>query len=172
VDLSRQELENIYLELEKPLFNFALRWVWNRALAQELVQDAFVRIWSHRSRIERSTLKGLLYKTVQNLAINERRKMRLRAITPLLDWFLGNEKPGLEQDFIRQQDLEMVQKALDLLPDEMRETLLMCEFSDMTHEQIGQALNIPAGTVASRRNRGMKLMQEMVKLLEGKPGGK
>ena len=42
--LDRTELEKLYSVLEKPLYNFALRWVWNPSLAEELVQEAFLRL--------------------------------------------------------------------------------------------------------------------------------
>lgn len=162
MDLSRQELESAYASLEGPLYNFALRWVWNPPLAQELVQDAFVRVWQRRDRIERATLKALLYKTVQNLAINERRKARLRELTPFLDWFSGSASEASAPDaaFIRAEDLRETRAALEALPEELRRTLLLCQFSDLTLEEIGRTLGIPPGTVASRKNRALQRLRE------------
>ncbi len=159
--LTQQELEAFYLEYESPLYNFALRWVWNRALAQDLVQDAFMRIWEKREDIDRSTLKSLLYKTVQNLAINEYRKMQIRKSVPLMDWFLV-ESPQMETSFLEQENLKELQAALDALPADIKKTLLLCEFSDMNYEQVASTLGIPAGTVASRRNRGIQLLQKLM----------
>jgi RNA polymerase sigma-70 factor (ECF subfamily) len=52
--------------------------------------------------------------------------------------------------------------VLENLPRELREILLMCEFSDMTYDEIGVALEIPAGTVASRKNRAMKVLKDLM----------
>jgi RNA polymerase sigma-70 factor, ECF subfamily len=159
VILTQLELETLYSELEKPLYNFALRWVWNPSVAEELLQEAFLRVWRHRDNLERSTLKALFYKTVQNLALNERRKSYLRKNIPLLDWFIEGQDRTLELDFIKQQNLQELKAALEALPLELKETLLLTEFSDLTQEEIGKSLGIPAGTVASRRNRALKMMQ-------------
>jgi RNA polymerase sigma-70 factor (ECF subfamily) len=161
VTLERAELEKLYLDLEKPLYNFALRWVWNPRLAEELVQEAFLRLWRYRDNVDMATVKGLLYKTLQNLALNERRKVAIRQVIPFLEFFVGEESEAvLEADAILKQDLQKMKTVLEGLPHELREILLMCEFSDMTYDEIGIALEIPAGTVASRKNRAMKMLKD------------
>jgi RNA polymerase sigma-70 factor (ECF subfamily) len=157
--ISRLELETFYQQSETPLYNFALRWVWNPALAEEIVQDAFVRLWRRRESIEAPTLKGLAYKTVQNLALNELRKNRIRQSIPLLGWLLERESPDLESEFIFREGLANLQKAMSQLTHELQETLLLCQFSDMSYAEIGQNLGVPEGTVASRKNRAMKILR-------------
>jgi len=159
VAITRLELENLYVRIERPLYNFALRWVWNPAIAEEVVQDAFIRLWQRRDTIDGSTLQGLLYVTVKRLAINELRKIKLREAVPVLDWIFPSAN-GAEVDLVLQSELQEMREQIEKLPEDVRETLLMCEFSDMNYEQIGQALGIPAGTVASRRNRALKILKE------------
>lgn len=156
---SEAELEALYLRLEKPLYNFALRWVWNPGQAEEIVQEAFLRLWRHREQIEPATVKALMYKTVQNLALNERRKHVLKST---LTWFFNDESPTLEEEYIQRQDWAQVKRGIESLPKELRETLLLCQFSDLTYEEIGQMQDIPAGTVASRKSRALKMMNELV----------
>jgi RNA polymerase sigma factor (sigma-70 family) len=90
--MSRQELEEMYVTLEKPLYNFALRWTWNRALAHDIIQEAFVRVWQRKETLDKRTLKALLYKIVQNLAIDERRKRRFLEAVFIPNWL--NESNG------------------------------------------------------------------------------
>ncbi len=153
--ISREELDRFYSEIETPIYNFALRWTWNPALAEELVHDAFIRVWLKRDEVEAATLKGLLYKTVQNLAINERRKARLREALPALGWLLDEDGPSVERGFIERENLAELKAALEQLPNDLRETLLICQFSDMTYDEIGQTLGISAGTVGSRKHRAL-----------------
>jgi RNA polymerase sigma-70 factor (ECF subfamily) len=161
VALSREDLEHLYVKLERPLYNFALRWVWNPTLAQELVQESFVRIWSRRESVQSGTLQGLLFTTVKNLALNEIRKMRYRELlAPVgLDWLLG-ESTDVEQDWEKNQALAQMRRELESLPEELRETLLLCQFSEMTYEEIGRTLGVPPGTVASRRSRAMQILKQ------------
>lgn len=146
--------------METALYNFALRWAWNPALAEELVQDAFIRIWRMRSEVESDTLRGLAYKMVQNLARNEQRRTRLKAMLPNLGWMEGSEVRSGEEEFIARESIEGLRAALEALPLELRETLLLCQFSEMSHEEIAAVLKISPGTVASRKNRALAILKE------------
>ena len=50
--MREEDLERLYVRLEKPLCNVVFRWVWNMDEAQDLVQDAFVRLWRMRTRVD------------------------------------------------------------------------------------------------------------------------
>ncbi len=165
--ISKEELDHFYIEVETALYNFALRWTWNPSLAEELVHDAFIRVWRHRDQVEMKTLKGLLYKTVQNLALNERRRAKLLETLPLLSWMFEGKNSSLEVDFIKRENLSQLQAALETLPKDLRETFLMCQFSDMSHDEIGEALGIKAGTVASRKNRALISLKSIVQAPTG-----
>ena len=54
--MREEDLERLYARLEKPLCNVVFRWVWNMDDAQDVVQDAFVRLWRMRDRIDPATL--------------------------------------------------------------------------------------------------------------------
>lgn len=161
--ISREELESFYSEIEVKIFNFALRWTWNPGLAEDLVQESFVRIWRHRDEVDPSHVKSLLYKTVQNLALNQRRRQKLADAIPVIGWFMPTEYQTLEQDFIQKENLRELQAALDSMPLDLRETLLMCQFSDMSYSEIAVALGISIGTVGSRRNRALEFLKENMK---------
>lgn len=157
--LSRKDFESIYRELEGPLFNFALRWVFDSTTAEEVVHEAFVKIWDKRSSIEPMTLKGLLYKTVQNVALNEIRRRKVRAVIPLLSWFDDSPHADASTDLIQQQDLLKLKEEMEKLPFELREVLLLSRFSDMSYNQIAIVIGAPEGTVASRLNRAMQILR-------------
>src|SRR5439155_4671991 len=76
--LDRAMLEQLYVKLEKPMFNVVYRWLWNAADAREVTQEAFLRVWKARERVEVETVEPLLYKTALNLASNRRRAGRVR----------------------------------------------------------------------------------------------
>jgi RNA polymerase sigma-70 factor (ECF subfamily) len=158
--ITRDDLEKLYASLERPLYNFALRWVWDPQLAEELVQEGFVRVWQWRDQARAETLKSLLFKTIQNLCKNERRKRRLRESLPIFDWFL---RPDLHEQFVRDADIRRLYEALERLPVDLRETLLLLQFSEFSYEEAAAILDIPAGTVASRKNRAMQLLKEVIK---------
>src|SRR4051812_33518438 len=126
--ITRPELERLYQELEVPLYNFALRWLWNPTSAEDIVQDAFVRLWRRRDEVMIETFKGLVFKTVYNLCLNERRKRRWLELVPWVDSV--SIARGTHEDFVRLQDLGGLKDALEGLSHELREVLLMTEFSE------------------------------------------
>lgn len=164
--LTREQFEKSYRELEDLLFNFAYRWVFNSSLAEELVHDAFIRIWNKRDEVEVATLKSLLYKTVQNLALNEIRKRKLRdSFKEVLSW-MGQKEQSADTMMAEENNLKNLQRALDALPLESRQVLLLSEFSDMSYSEIAVSMDIAEGTVASRKNRALKQLRENFQKLE------
>jgi len=160
VPITRSELEVLYRDLEIPLYNFALRWVFDPALAEDVVHDAFIRVWNRRDEVIITTFKGFIYKTVQNLALNEMRRRRVRSA--LIGWFEEPMQDSPDQDLALRQELKDMQKALEKLPLELRGVLLLSEFSDMDYRQISTMLGIAEGTVASRKNRALAQLREQM----------
>lgn len=158
--ITRDQLESLYKEFEIPLYNFALRWVFDFARAEEIVQDAYVRVWKRRDQVETSTAKSLLYKTVQNLAINDFRWRRVRESFQLSELLTGRKNETLETKLIEAEELRELKKSLDRLPFALREVLMLTEFADLSYEQIAEILGVASGTVASRRNRAIEKLKE------------
>ncbi len=75
--MGEEDLEQLYVRLERPLCNLVFRWVWSMDVAQDVVQDAFVRLWRIRERVDMSTVEPLVYNIALNLAASRRRSMRI-----------------------------------------------------------------------------------------------
>lgn len=158
MSITRSQLDSYFRTLEVPLYNFALRWVFDAGLAEEIVQDAFVRIWNRRDTIESSTFKGLAYKTVQNLAFNELRKLKWRQSLNFAHW-LGDGEAAADQDLIQRQDLIEMRRLLEAMPVDLKEVLLLSQYSDFSYQEIAASLGIAEGTVASRKNRALEWLR-------------
>jgi RNA polymerase sigma-70 factor (ECF subfamily) len=166
-ELDRSALETLYVKLEKPMFNVVYRWLWNAGDAQEVVQEAFLRIWKARGTVDLATVEPLLYRTALNLASNRRRSSRLwkwiglEAVTDQ-----PSAAKSSEEALASEQARVRVKDAIEALPDRLREVLLLTEYTEMTQPEIGSILGIPAGTVASRRNTALKELEEKLGGLE------
>ena len=162
--LTRVSLENLYLELEKPLFNVVFRYVWNREEAQDLVQESFVRLWKMRERVEMVTVKPLVYKICLNLTASSLRRKKILAFLPLNK---GAKEPRAKHnDSLEQkEEIQTLRKLINELPAKLKETILLTEFSDMSYDKIGKSLGIPAGTVGSRRNKAVNIIKEKFKIV-------
>lgn len=153
--LTRQTFEQLYRESEKPLFNIAYRWVWNRGEAQDLVQEAFLRVWTRRLLIDPERAYPYLVRTVVNLCQNvARRRRRWTRVRNTLG-IVAEPQPQPDQDLQRHQ----LRQAMEKLSDAQRHALLLTEFTDMKHSEIAVLLGIPAGTVGSRRNSAIRQLR-------------
>jgi RNA polymerase sigma-70 factor (ECF subfamily) len=149
-------LERLYMKLEKPMFNVVYRWLWDAAEAQDVTQEAFLRVWNARDRVDVATVEPLLYRTALNLASNRRRSQRLwrwLGIDEARDAASG--APASDDALESARTRKRVQAAISALPERLRQVVVLSEFSELSYAQIGEALGIPAGTVGSRRNAAL-----------------
>ena len=162
--LTRISLENLYLELEKPLFNMVFRYVWNREEAQDLVQESFVRLWKMRDRVEMVTVKPLVYRICLNLAASSLRRKKILTFLSL-DKLAGELKAEIHHNPEQKEEIRLLRRLINGLPSKLKETILLTEFSKMSYDEIGKSLGIPAGTVGSRRNKALNMIKEKFKMI-------
>jgi RNA polymerase sigma-70 factor, ECF subfamily len=151
----RRALEELYLRHERGLYNIAYRYVWNRDDALDVVHDAFVRMWRKRDRIDWERAAGLAYRTVLGLASNRRRTRAVRALlTPLVAW--GRARDDRPDALLAAaEDDAAVRRGIERLPERLRSVLVMCTFTELDYAAIGEILELPAGTVGSRRTEAV-----------------
>jgi RNA polymerase sigma-70 factor (ECF subfamily) len=155
--MSERDLEALFERLERPVYNVLYRWVWSREAARDLVQETFLRLWTMRRKVVLDTVEPLVYRIALNLAKSKlRRRKILRWVS--LDKVAGAVADGRDQEreLFRDEEQARLREAVLALPDDLRQVILLCEFSAMTYEQIGESLGIPPGTVGSRRNRALR----------------
>jgi RNA polymerase sigma-70 factor (ECF subfamily) len=158
--MSEGEIEELYVALEKPIYNVVYRWVWNVEDARDVVQEAFVRLWRMRDRIETGTARALAFRVALNLAASRRRRARLWRWMPLdaVPW-IGTPKTTAD-DVERDERHERLRGAIESLPDPLRRVIVLCELAEMSYDEVAATLRIPAGTVGSRKHRALRLLRE------------
>ena len=135
-----------FAELAPGLVLFARQFVWSVADAEDIVQDAFVRFWRKEHSIEN---RALLFATVRSVALDLLRRDARRArreATAALE-VEQSTQPQFDFDDGSRQELAA---AVDRLPVEQREVLVMKIWNELTFAEIGQALAISQNTAASR----------------------
>lgn len=152
-----------YRRLERPLYNVLYRLLWQREDCQDLIHDAYVRVWSRRDGVDEATLDALVWTTALNLAKNRLRWRALWRQQPLdaeaLDAATGVHDAGAATDFLAVRRLH---GALGQLPMALRTVLLLSEFSGLRGAEIAAVLDIPAGTVASRKHHAMDRLRTLM----------
>ncbi len=173
----RKEFEETAMEHIDSLYNMALRLVFNKEEAEDLVQETYLKAYRFFDSFQKGTnIKAWLYKILKNTFINKYRKEiatpseilyeDLEAVNSglvykqetnsaeLADTLEGKYAnfSGLLEDDIKQ--------ALDSLPTEYREAILLSDVEELSYQDIAEIANVPIGTIKSRLNRGRKLLQK------------
>jgi RNA polymerase sigma-70 factor (ECF subfamily) len=151
------------------VWRFLLKWVKNRDDAEELTQETFLAAWralpTFRAGSQFSTwLLGIALNLARN---HHNRTVKKRSRDVELDDTIYMETPSgyeVEPDsrLERLQAMETLQRAIDKLPEDMRQVLIMVRLEGMQLEEVAQVLGIPSGTVKSRLSRAKaRLMEDM-----------
>jgi RNA polymerase sigma-70 factor (ECF subfamily) len=138
-----------YRRVEHPLHNTLYRMLWDAQECQDVIHDAYLRLWQRKARVDVQRIDSLAWTAALNLARNRLRWRRLRgwpAAPEAVDVMAGEDDPQASAEQAR------LHAALRRLPVAMLEVVLMAEFSGMGTREIAQALGIPEGTVASRKH--------------------
>ncbi len=162
--LSATQWRDLYERLEKPLYNFAYRYVWVVQEAEDVVHEAFLQIWERRDRMQAETADRYLWITVLNRSRKRRRWARTKRFLQIDDATL--ELPtslGSDIASARQEQAQRLRAEIERLPEKLRAVLLLAEFGEMRYEDIAVLLAIPAGTVASRRHQAVKALRERLR---------
>jgi RNA polymerase sigma-70 factor (ECF subfamily) len=144
--VTHEDWKVCFSELAPGLVLFARQFVRTSADAEDIVQDAFVRFWRKEHSIEN---RGLLYATVRSVALDLLRRDARRARRE------ANAALEVEQTTLPQFDFDdgsqrELAAAIDLLPIEQREVLVMKIWNELTFAEIAGALEISQNTAASR----------------------
>ena len=158
------------------LYKVAYALLGSRQDAEEVVQDTFLRAYRALPAFRGdSSLETWLHRITVNLARNKfqwnhRRGGGLNvSLTPSDDDGESGSEPEqdvpdrrMEPDLVLEQDEigANIMKALDSLPDNLRETMLLRHMDDMPYEQIAQKLDCKIGTVKSRLSRGREMLRD------------
>jgi len=159
VGLDRAAFDALYARLERPLYNVVLRRLWQVQDSHEVVQEAFVRLWDMRHRVRMETVEPLVWRMALNLARNRARRRRLWG------WWSTetDTTPDLRKSAPRALDDHaralQVRAAVEALPEKLRDVVMLCEFSGLSYAEVGRVLDIPVGTVGSRRNAGLAALR-------------
>jgi RNA polymerase sigma-70 factor (ECF subfamily) len=169
--LDQDLVEGLYRELERPLYNVVYRWLWDAQESRDVVQEAFVRLWRMRARVDEGTVRPLIYRIALNLAANRRRWRRLWRFATL-DAAGERAAPGRATDeaLAGAEQEARVRRAVDALPERLRRVIALGELAGMSYAEMSRVLGVPPGTVASRRNAAIAQLRQALAPTSQAPG--
>jgi RNA polymerase sigma-70 factor (ECF subfamily) len=167
----RAAFETIVRRYERRLYSFILRMVRRPQDAEDLAQEAFLRVYAHRARYcAWRPFRPWLYRIAANLCRDHGRRRRVRKALSLdapaaasgddsarpLGESVADAAAGPEATAAAREQVEALERAVAALPETHRAVFLMARYEGLAYADIARALGIPEGTVKSRMNTAVR----------------
>ncbi|MCU1379638.1 MAG: polymerase [Acidimicrobiales bacterium] len=146
------------------VFGLAVTMVGDRAVADDVAQEAFVRAWRHAGAYDarRGSVTTWLLTITRNLAVDALRAMRSTPTDPdvLAAMLPPTGGSGPDGAAVAAEDAARVRAALAALPPEQRRAVVLARFSGLTAAEIGEREGVPLGTAKTRIRAGLLRLRE------------
>ena len=186
------EFEQLMRRSYSRAYSAAYRMMGNATDAEDLTQEAFMRVWAAFDRYDRSRpFEGWLFRILSNLAIDRWRRQSGMPVcsldaegtggraggrsagghdgsgAPLLAC-LADDRPSAmpEQSYLRAENGRRVRRALSALPGDYRKAVVLADVQGYSYEEIAQYVGCPVGTIRSRLHRGRQLLRQNILKLQ------
>jgi RNA polymerase sigma-70 factor, ECF subfamily len=161
----RAAFSRLYDRSAGPLFALALGICRRRALAEDVLQEAYVRIWRHASQYDptRGDPMAWLATIVRRLAIDAlRRTANESPLEPDFDSEIADPDPDPLAHTVRAQESAVIRRCLEQLEARQRSCILLAYFRGCSHTEVGARLGLPLGTVKSHIRRGLQRLKRCI----------
>ncbi|HEU4582631.1 MAG TPA: sigma-70 family RNA polymerase sigma factor [Polyangiaceae bacterium] len=143
---------------------FAYRMLGNRAEAEEVSQETFLRLWEHAGRyLPQAKPSTWIYRIAHNLSIDRLRRRRERSAPVAPDELPASERPsGL---FLERQVAEAVQRALDELPERQRAAIGLVHYQGLSNAEAAEVLGVGVRALESLLARARRQLRDRLAAL-------
>lgn len=149
------------LSLE-PMLNRFLRRKWrDEAEISDLRQEAYIRVYDAARRNRPQLAKPFLFLTVRNLMIDRLRQKSIVSIETMADFGWSNvsdDKPSPEQNTAARQELQLLQEALDALPERCRQVVVLRKVECLSQREVAHRLAVTEDIVEHQLAKGLRLL--------------
>jgi len=159
--LTQEEFQRVFSEWYRPVRNFIYYKCGDMALAEDIAQDSFIKLWENRDRIERITMKAYLYKIAQNNTINYQKRQQL--------FYKFQRRSSNDRDFDTPEKLtemaeyeQRLQAVIAQLPEGGREVFLMNRLEDLTYQEIANRLSLSVKAIEKRMSKVLKILRDQL----------
>jgi RNA polymerase sigma-70 factor, ECF subfamily len=169
---NEQAFEVIVQLYTKPLYSFVFLVVHERDLAEDIVQETFIKAWKNLKRFnQRRHFKTWLYTIAKNSAFDALKKKKALPFSTFVDQEgnlpfenMSDNSVEMLEVLSREERLRVLDQALAALPVAYRTLLLLVYREDFDLKEAALILNEPYNTVKSRHKRGIAQLQKMMQL--------
>jgi len=175
---AREIFKQLYEKYADKILNYVYFIIKNKADAQELAQEAFLRLYKNIDKYDEKKAKWQtwLYTIARNLSYDYLKHKRYEPDRSLDEKIaIGDDKKELISLVIDQKEegackalekkeiKEIVHSAIKLLPDQYREVIMLCDMHSMVHEEVASLLECSVNAVNIRLNRARRRLGEIIR---------
>ena len=161
---NREAFNKIFRLFYDPLVRFAVRYVGDSDIAEEIVQDFFVRLWSRHAALQvNSNYEAFLFRSVQNASLSyietEKRHASINMQVARDDSDLNNPYEQLQGTTLDQA----YRSIIDSMPEKRREVFLLSRFEGLKNAEVAHHLNISIKTVEAHLHEALVQLKNGLK---------
>ena len=155
----RNAFHQLYEHASPRMLGLCIRLMGQREQAEEVLQEAFIRIWHHASEYheERGSPMAWMLTIARYRALDVLRTRKRNVGKDERE--IADERPGPYELSLQAADAKALNGCIEELSEEQRSSILMCYYRGFTHEELSSALNTPLGTVKSWIRRGLSYLK-------------
>jgi RNA polymerase sigma-70 factor (ECF subfamily) len=132
-------------------------------IAEEIMQEAFLRLWQNRENVETDNLGGWLYRVASNLAYSYLKREALNdRLLSSLKKKQENQFSEIDQQMDYKECNELIHKALSQLPDQQRKVYQLSLQEGMSRKEVADVLNISPNTVRNHLTRALQFLRHFL----------
>lgn len=165
-------LGELYDRYNRLVYSMAINSVGEPALAEEITQDVFLRIWNKATtyQAEQGKVMTWIASITRYRSIDMLRRLKVRPEGNRSAWVEEDDEPfesidpiDIEEQVELNQRSENIRKAIAELPKDQRQALTLAFFNGYSHAEIAQILNEPLGTVKTRIRLAMQKLRQTLR---------
>jgi len=147
-----------------PAYSLAYRMCGSRALAEDIVQEAFLSLWRSGTGYDRSrgSVRSWVLSAVHNRAVDALRRKGAKSGRDVSDEGIAERLRAPDSTDVQVEERDQARRvrgALGTLPDDQRQVIELAYFGGLSHTQIAEVLDLPPGTVKGRMRLGLSKMR-------------
>ena len=168
----RERFGDLIERYQGRLVNYLFRLLRNADDAHDMAQEVFVKVYQVLDRYDAQyRFSTWLFRVAQNAAIDQIRRRRLKLVSlsqedpegEARDWDLPALEKGPYGEMRNRERGDAIQEAIDALPWEYRELILLRHMGELAYEDIAQMKQMPLGTVKNKLFRGRQMLKERLR---------
>ena len=158
--------EQVFRRLSEPVFRFVCGMVQDEALAHDLTQDTFAKLWRIRDRMDEvDSLRAYVFQMARHRVYNQQRDEQVRRehqdeAEPLHD---ASAPPAPDRELEADQLRDALERWMSELPDRQREALSLRRQEQLSHDEIAEIMDIAPSTVNNHLTRAMKSLRSRIR---------